>query len=313
MKNDPRFILVTGSPRGGTTAVGRILSLGNGVGSLHEPFNYHVGLQEVERYFEIPGTSSCTDEKYHFLIQSIKALKLQFKPGVFPKEQGLRRCIKLFLGGRAINSYRCCRLNPFLHTVIWKDPFACFAIEKLLREYRMPTLVTVRNPWAVAASFKRMNWGFDLADIFFRLGQQGRHFGLQRDELWSLREQSVYNAALLWHIIYRNIIIWKKTYGAEIYILNVDSIIEQPLVTYKKIYNLLGLEWSSFIEKKIIYDYRPRKAVSRPVGNRPHDRQRDLRAVNMYWKELLTDAETSSIERLNGELWSTVKASCEKK
>ena len=33
----------------------------------------------------------------------------------------------------------------------------------------IPVIVTVRNPWAVAASFKRLGWGFDVADLHRRL------------------------------------------------------------------------------------------------------------------------------------------------
>ncbi len=47
--------MVTSCPRSGTIAVGRMLSFGRGVCALPEPFNYHVGLREMERYFEIPG------------------------------------------------------------------------------------------------------------------------------------------------------------------------------------------------------------------------------------------------------------------
>ena len=64
MSDDVQLVLVTGSPRSGTTAVGQMLALGRGVGTLHEPFNRLVGLKEIEHvavdvaFIEEPATTA---------------------------------------------------------------------------------------------------------------------------------------------------------------------------------------------------------------------------------------------------------------
>ncbi|MFQ5642247.1 MAG: sulfotransferase [Thiogranum sp.] len=301
----PRLIVVTGAPRSGTTAIGRMLSLGRGVGTLHEPFNYLVGMREIERYFEIPGSRLCSDEKFTGCMHRIRSLRIAFKPGIFPREREPRKTIKRLLGGRAINSYRLCRLTPGLHTLIWKDPFACFATNRIARDYAAHIVVTLRNPWAVAASFKRMDWGFDLDDLRERLLQTDTRCEYFANPAWKLRRQPAINAALLWHAIYSEL----ENYGRNndsFHFINLDDVLADPLLIYRKTYKSLQLEWTGKIEKTIRRQYTSPHSNATPRSQKAHDSQRDLTSINRYWKNLLTGEEEEVIQELNGELWSTL-------
>lgn len=300
-RNKKRLILVTGAPRSGTTAVGRMLGLGKGVGTLHEPFNQLVGMREIEHYFEIPGTGTCTPEKFDACIARMRDLRMQFKPGVFPRERGIRRVLKYAFGGRARNSYRLCRLQPGLHSLIWKDPFAALAANHIAAQHEIDVVVTLRNPWAVAASFKRMGWAFDLDELATRLQQSGTALPVS-PEAWALRQTPVANAALLWHIIYASLLEWSRDNNRFI-MLSLDQVVDTPLESYSKVYERLGLAWDADIAKQISRNYTSASAEGRPQGQRAHDQHRDLAAVNTYWKGLLDDQERELVSEINSTLW----------
>lgn len=296
-----RLILVTGAPRSGTTAVGRMLGLGRGIGTLHEPFNLLVGLREIEHYFEIPGTGGCSVEKFDDCIRRMRELRLSFKPGVFPRERGFRRMLKYWFGGRAHNSYRLCRVQPGLHTLIWKDPFAALAADRIAGRHDTDVVVTLRNPWAVAASFKRMGWAFDLDDLSVRLREGGAALPAH-PAAWAQRHTSVANAALLWHAIYAPLLDWSRD-NSRFVLLSLDQVVAAPVESYARIYTRLGLVWDEAIAVRIERNYTTASGEEQPQGQRAHDQRRDLGAVNTYWKGLLDEEERALVGEINASLW----------
>lgn len=303
-----RVVLVTGSPRSGTTAVGRALAMGGGVCTLHEPFNYHVGLRRVQRYFEIPGTAGFSEQELAQRIDGIRDLRLRFKSGVFPDDHGLRRLLKSLIGGRSRASYRMCKLHPGLETIVWKDPFACFCAEELTDIHHIPVVVTVRNPWAVAASFKRMGWRFDVLDITTRAAEAGlvRPIGAaaERHDL----ESPPINAAIVWNAVYETLL--RQSPDRPIYLVNLDDIVERPLAAYERLYSLLSLPWSDDVARKIAEMYETRSERTLPREKRAHDRKRDLRSINLYWQELLGEEEAAAVGELTGSTWERIQDAC---
>jgi len=304
-RRPPRLIVVTGAPRSGTTAVGRFLSLGKGVGTLHEPFNQLVGMKEIEHYFEIPGSEACSEEKFEACMTKIERLDLSFKPGLFPREQGLRKLAKRLIGGRTLNSYRLCKLTPGLHTLIWKDPFACFAAARIAAGHQAEIVVTLRNPWAVAASFKRMEWAFDLPDLRQRLEQAGIEGGYFDDPAWEAQRTPAINAAFLWHAIHDRLY-QEGNNNPRFHFVDLDRVVATPVASYQDLYAATGLAWSTAIEEKIQQQYTSTNSNSAPEGQKAHDSRRDLSSINSYWKKLLDPEEEAVVSRLNAELWSAI-------
>jgi len=306
-KSALRILLVTGTPRSGTTAVGKMLSLGRGVCSLHEPFNYHAGLWEIERYFEIPGTGSFSQGKLDLCIQRIRSLDLGFKPGLFPEDQGLKKMLKKIVGSRARNSYRKCRVLPALSTIIWKDPFACFTADYISKAHGVDILVSVRNPWAVAASFKRMQWHFDLKDIAQRLRSVGLDFGFELHQLQNRRLNSaVISGIFLWQAVYSTVFDWSRS-NERIIFVNVENIVTEPVETYSRLYDLLDLPWGDRVAARIGRSYRMGGGRDIPKGKRAHDRYRNIRAINVYWKHILDERERKAVGCATAKLWDDLK------
>ena len=305
MKNK-RLILVTGMPRSGTTAVGDVLGTARGAAILHEPLNYLVGLRDVPHYFVLPGGGEVTNDTLDQWVSDMQSLSLHYKPGLFPKEKGLRRLVKQVVGGRSVNSYRRCLWTPGIDTLIWKDPFAALSARYLHEHYKMPVVVMLRNPWAVAASFKRMRWAFDLDEIMSRIQQAGQpHFRLN-DKAWKLRHEPAANAALLWFIIYSSLHAQLAPEGGLIG-LSLDELIQDPATVYAELFDLLGLPWTESVKRGVLKRYLGKQSEPRvPIGEKAHDRKRDLASMNQYWRKLLSADEQALVSAVCEELWESL-------
>jgi hypothetical protein len=308
MSADPKrkLVLVTGAPRSGTTALGRMLALAAGCRALHEPLNFHVGLRAIERYYEIPGTAGFSPERVDGVVRDIRRLRLRYKRGTFPEDRGLKRLLKYAFGGRAVNSYRLCRLHPRLLTIIWKDPFAAFFAERLALEHDVDVLVAVRNARAVAGSFKRMRWAFDLADIFTRM----ETVGLAAPAGWrSWRDQldtPAINAALLWSAVNSHLY-GRATAAARIRFVDLESIVTEPARSYRELYRVLGLPWSGRVGRAIERAYSRRARSGVPRSGKAHDQDRDLRQVNVYWRAVLEPREVEVVDRLTADVQTLMR------
>jgi len=302
--DERRLLLVTGMPRTGTTAIGNILSLGPNSSSLHEPFNFHVGIPGITSFFEFIDSTELDREKLDRYVESIRNLKLHFRKGAFPREKGLRKFFKNFTGGRVRHSYRICKLTPFLRVIVWKDPFACLIPGYLARRHNVDILVTIRSPWATAASFKRMGWGFDLQKI------------IDADLPWKMdipaadhvpdKSEYVLNAAVLWNLIYGNIKEWSLK-NPSIRIVNIDKVIQNPIETCNEIYSEMEFHWNARIEKKILKIYSNRKGSEEPRYRKAHDSKRNIQSINTYWSKILTEEEKNIVTETCGSLWEKLK------
>lgn len=309
MPNEKRLILVTGVPRSGTTAVGQMLSLAANAGALHEPFNYHSGLRHIANYFEVPGTAAFSLAQFDQTVVQIKKLALAFKTGIFPSDQGWRRAVKYVVGARPLNSYRRLRLLPNLRTIIWKDPLACFAADRAAQQHQVEVLVTLRNPWAVAGSFKRMDWAFDLADLTARLQQINLSVTAAPAGDEKNVHASVSNGTVLWRMVYSTLAQWAQT-NPRLRFVNLDDVVDDPLGTYARLYKLHGLVWNERVAAKIKKYYRNESQRSAPKAKQAHDAGRNIAEVNKYWRGYLTEPEKEFVRQITGAQWEKLQSRC---
>jgi hypothetical protein len=308
MRPARRLLLVTGCPRSGTTAVGRFLSLGWRTGTLHEPFNRITGLKQVEHYFAVPGAAGLTEQKLATWVHDLSALRLAFKREPYPGERGLRRLVKRLLGSRPAHSHRLCRANPLLDTIVWKDPFACFAARFLVTRLELPVLVTLRDPFAVAASFKRMGWAFDLDEIRTRQRTLGAGCAPESSPAWEERARPVANAALLWQLIYSTLGAWMAE-GVPLVMVDLDVLVARPVETYRALYERFGLAWSARTAARIERAYGRPGQRAQPRAGRAHDAGRALASVNRYWQGVLDPTEVDIVRSVTGALWEELRSS----
>ena len=305
-REEKRIVLVTGCPRSGTTAVGDYLAAGPGSAYLYEPFNYHSGVRTIRRYFEVPGAGDFTNADLDRLVGGVRAMKLKMKVGLFPEDKGIKRILKILVGGRSRVSYWRCRIDPWLHTIIWKDPLAAFAAAAIAERHDIPVLVTVREPLAVAASFKRMNWAFQVEEISGRLREAGIPIAEFPEILDGHLRVPAINGALIWAMIYTALM--RCSVHLPFYFVDIQDIVNSPVDTYRILYSRLDLEWTSRVEQRIRRGYQSGVATDKPLPRRAHVRNRDISAVNTYGREMLTADEAAIVHSCTEETWAALQA-----
>ena len=307
-----RIVLVTGCPRSGTTAVGSVMAAGSYSRYLYEPFNFHSGVEQVSRYFEVPGSGDFSMETFDGIVQGIRAVNLELRSGLFPEDKGLKRLLKSAVGGRSRISYALCRMDWRLKTVIWKDPIAVFASLAAAQRHGIPVLVTLRDPVAVAASFRRMRWSFDLEDINRRLLPMGLDESYIIHSFKDHLHRSVVNGAILWRLIYGAVLRWSNECDL-IRFVDIGDIIKRPDAVYRELYDHYSLSWSAHVQRVINRKYASRSGrwtrSSEDLPRRAHIAGRNLAELNSYGEKLLEASEIRIIEEITGAIWSSISES----
>ncbi|MDH2443026.1 hypothetical protein QDR37_03605 [Amnibacterium sp. CER49] len=287
-----RIIVVTGSPRSGTTAVGDAIAAAPGVMSLYEPLNRTVGDRRVGRYFEVPGTADFPVERALGLADGVAALRLQLRSGIFPDDPAWRRVVKIVTGSRALASYRRARLKP-APTLIWKDPFAVFWLDLLERQRPgVASVVTYRPALAVAASFARLGWTFKPHEVLAHLHEVGAFVHPVAERFVHDQDMTspARNGAAIWALVYG----WHaNTAFSDSLLVDAKGFADDP-GAYRPLYERLGLAWTPAVERRIEHSQetpsKSAKAAKAPsYGQRAHTKHRNLAAMNSYFSSILTE------------------------
>jgi hypothetical protein len=287
--------------------MGRNLALSPTVGSLYEPFNVHAGLKSIQHQFEIVGANNFTAERLSAIVDRIEHLRLpSWKAPIKPADNFMRRLLKYGVGGLGRQSYLKCRLNPFINTLIWKDPLAAFVTKEVAQRYDMPVLVTVRPPQAVAASFKRMNWKPDPNAIVNAFEQVGWDDHGLRKQFGSQFHEPTVAAAAVWRLVYSKLIDWAPS-CANIHFVSIQDIVKDPIGTYRALYEKFDLPWSSRIEKRIRAEYSQHHEGKAGLPAKPHVKKRSMKDINVYGSSLLSSKEKAIIQEMTDELWQCMK------
>ena len=289
-----RVVVVTGSPRSGTTAVGDTLAMAPDVMSLYEPLNATVGDRRVGQYFEVPGSASFPLDRAVAFTDDLLRLRLDLRPGIFKRDPAWRKVVKRFTGSRALVSYRRARLLP-APTMIWKDPFAIFWLRFLGQHLPESTsVVTYRPALAVAASFARLSWRFQLPGLLTRLEEAGEPVP---DEVarfvhdHDMRSPAL-NGAATWAIVYG----WYVRVGLERSTLVDAKDLSSTEDAYRHLYARVGLPFTGQVERRIAQE-QARQATARGAdfGRRAHTKRRNLANMNSYYTGVLSEDEQQLI------------------
>jgi len=317
MRSRSRLILVTGSPRSGTAAVGRVLASVPGAHYVREPMNRWLGDRVIQHAFEIPGIGGFSHEVCSDLVERIGALRLQLRVGLTPQDRDLMfvELIEpinrvLINVGRRIYM-RCARLHLGSGAVIWKDPFAVLCIPWILDNTDIPVVVTVRPIEAVAASYKRLGWRFGLREVLHRVEQAELINRAEKLKDFDLKCPVVIGA-IVWCMVYECIIarIPSSTpHKNKLIMCDMDEIISDPLTKFQSIFDRLKLPFDERIKKNIKKQYLQNKHKDKIIPkSTPYDRKRDLSNINSYWAKILDAHDIEVIERIKYTWASSVKS-----
>lgn len=301
-----RWILVTGMPRSGTTGVGAALSHAPGAAKLYEPLNPESGLRSVGEYFVFPEADGRTGgAALDRQLAQVFKVDLRMRRGIWPEDPLWKKAVKSVTGNTTRVSAVRIRFDPRVDTVIWKDPFASFLVPYLSTHRGISSVVTVRPPEAAAASFKRLGWTFDLDRVHEHLTRltPGAAY-LEQEPEWAVwTKQPPMIGALLWRLVYGYLdtVLTREEQpvtdgGAPVLWSNSRSLLADPLPTYTRYYQSLGLDLTPQARESIERDYRD-EGSAEPSAAKTHDRARNVTQANAYWQRVLDADEEAHVRR----------------
>jgi hypothetical protein len=260
-----KWIFVTGTPRSGTTFVGRILSLPLAVDYVHEPFNPYCGLRGIDQMYLYERTSSSSSSKYREVIHRIFKHEFTFTTGYFKEDPYWKTVLKRIIGSQSTWSLRLVKLNPFHEAMVIKDPIGCLLTEYLVENYDVKPVIMLRHPVAVVASIVRLGWEMNLDPIRKQSELVEDYFSDELEFLYAPRSDVVEESAAAWRAINKVLLTQTGRHQGWQVMLH-DDLGKNPVGHFRTLYQALDLPWSSRIERKVIQLTARENPVAAPNG-----------------------------------------------
>jgi hypothetical protein len=285
-----RGILVTGPPRGGTTWVGKMLALDRSVGYIHEPFNPStpagISPGPFTRYFHYVTPANESE----FVPSLERTLAFDYALGPELREIGSARDAARAARDLARTSaYRLRHRRPLV-----KDPIAVFSAEWLADRFALDVIVTVRNPGAFVASFKRLGWEHRFQSFLDEPRLLADHLRGFEDEIRAAAERPpdlVAQAILLWRVIHHVLARFREQRPDWTFVRHEDLAVD-PLAGFEQLYGRAGLTFTAGIAQ----DIQQHSSGENPSElDHTHAVRLDSRASLSNWRRNLDESE---IERV---------------
>ncbi len=287
-------VLVTGSPRSGTTWVGKMLTLSPLLNYIHEPFNPHMAKNRVlcNVKFEHPFTYICEDNgsTYYHPIQNMLEGKYDLMYGL-RHTTSARNLVSTINKWREFNRLRKQGCAPLV-----KDPIAIMSCEWLNRHFDIHTIIMARHPAAFVSSMKRLGWGS--RPEIWALQQKS----LMRDYLGPFEEEIrsfqtgeydiIDRASLAWKLHHHVINLYQTRHKEWVYIRHED-ISSDPINTFKALFSGVGVPLTDDINKTIEDYCNPSNPSSANAQEKPI--KLNSKATISNWKSQLTPDEIDRI------------------
>jgi hypothetical protein len=239
-----RPLLVTGSPRSGTTWVSDILRRNPKTCSVHEPFNISrrlcscgVGFDRWFYYVSKENESAFHDHVAHTIGPP---LNRYIFTNMVSEAIATKRVRPLFTYLRAFSCNRVCI----------KDPLALFSAEWVSTTFAMDVIVLIRHPAAVVHSYKSLQWSHNF-DHFLKQPL------LMQDHLYPFEAEIVEfakggfdivdQAALLWKLIYHMVMQYQQKHHTWLFVRHED-LANAPISAFQELFDTLGFPYSESIK-----------------------------------------------------------------
>ena len=244
------WIFVTGAPRSGTTFVGKILSAPLEVDYIHEPFNPDCGIPGIDQKYLYLRTDSVGTSQYEQCIKKIFTYEFSLRTGYYENDSLQKRLIKRLVGSRGPFYLRLAKLNRFRKAVVIKDPIGCLMVEYLAHRFGVKPVIMVRHPVAFVASILRIGWEVDLEPIRRQPELVADYFSDDLEFLQKSRDDRIEIIAALWRTLNKVLAIQAERNPLWC-VMRHEDISLYPVETFHRLYDTLGLPWSSRVEKMI--------------------------------------------------------------
>lgn len=236
-------ILVTGSPRSGTTWVGKIIASSPSVGYIPEPFNLLCRPGRCAAHFPYWFYYICEENEGQYFHHVKRTLEFRYQ--VLKELKVTRTPWDVARMTRDFSMFHLHRIRR--HRPLMRDPQAFFSAEWLARRFSFDVLVLIRHPAAFVASFKSLHWEHPF-DHFLKQPLLMRDYlcpfeGEIRD-FAERRQDVVDQAILLWRLIHSVILRYQKTHPEWTFARHRD-LSSNPVDKFRGIFERLDLPYGA--------------------------------------------------------------------
>jgi hypothetical protein len=282
-------ILVTGSPRSGTTWVGQIIAQAAAVQYIHEPFNITgkpcscgVGFKHWFHYLSPTNANEYREHLRHTLYPAYSSA-------------GLINLMTEMVRSKRIRPLANYLRSYVSHRVVVKDPLAVFSVETLSGLFDLSVLIIIRHPAAVVNSYKAANWTHPFSHFLDQpllMEERLAPFRTEIEDFAKHEYDLIDQIALLWKLIHFLIIRYQAAQPQWMFVKYEDLVLE-PINGFRKIFDRLELRYSENVREAIqthrLPEHSPNTTGMYSTRQNPHQ-------VLSKWKASLTSEEVNRIK-----------------
>ncbi len=178
-----------------------------------------------------------------------------------------------------------------------KDPFAVFSVPWFAQKLNCKVVITVRHPAAFASSLQRLNWNFDFKDLLEQPLLIRDYLEAYREQMSAIKADDVIGqAALLWKMIYHSVHT-TRSLNPDIQVLRHEDFSRDPLNKYRDLYAMLGLSFTSRVQKTILNSSGNDNAADLSL-KKTHSVKLDSAANIKNWKKRLSAEDLKRIRNM---------------
>ena len=292
MKTAP--ILVTGHHRSGSTWVGEVLSSGQTVTYIDEPFApfYHPGICRARARYWYQYVCAENEEIGNWRTAIANTLQLRYD--LLAETLAVRTARDV---ARLIRDWRRFeRGRKRTARVLVKDPLALFSAPWMAQRFDARVVVLLRHPGAFAHSLRRLGWEFDFRNWL----EQPL---LMRDLLHPWRAEieafhsnpgdSLDRAILVWRVIAGVACRWQQEQTDWVFVTH-EELARSPVQQFAKLHTTLGLPFGKKEESFVLDHSNADNPVYAP-RNQIHATRRASHAVIDSWRRAFSNEEMARL------------------
>lgn len=296
MNNIKKPIIISGIPRSGTTALGRILSSIEGFSMIYEPFNLNQGIKDIQFNYPYPG-KNISVKQFQSIFNNLIQFRSSFKKGYLKNDSTAKRIFKTFFGNESSLSYFKAKKTLSTNQLLIKDPFLLFSSKELCLNHKV--IICYRPLMPLAASFKRMKWDFkefeDLINFFPRNSIKSLRFKAC-DKISS----NVVGAIQFYELFYNYINSINP--NKNLYFFSQQEFSTDPIEEITNVFKWLELEVSDkIIQLSQSLNKGKSSQIHFPDQSIQHDPKYNKKYSNEYYKLVLTKEEIELIDAFVAE------------
>ena len=286
-------IVISGSPRSGSTWLGKVLSNHPETIYIHEPFNIGIKRDDSPFKYWIEGVFSAQPKEHQ------KEVKTYLKGFYSLTPSFLKKTFEPVKGLKTLRDFRWLVNDRNRKTTILKDPIAFFALEWIYANITPKIIVSIRHPAGVISSLLAKEWGYDFNDMLAQpelMENYLKPFEEKIKEFAKTPPSLLDQGVLLWNCVYHTAFIYQKKHAEDWLFIKNEELSLDSMGAFKKVLRFSDLNFDPLVKDYI-------EATTKPKDNVESEFVRDSAKNVKSWQSRLTSEEIVYIKLETNDVW----------